>query len=230
MRSRRELRDEPALWGIWPAVIGVAALGTAVLGASAILLWLGLGRPLLEGGRPVEPAVQLDIVRIALLVTGGLGGLVVLVVAYRRQKVAENAAWLEVLASRQENYKLFNDLYISTSQLLGNESAAVRQAGVYGIARLADDWPRYKDACVDVLCAYLRTPAEAEGTGAERAVRQSAIQLLKRHLQVDGSKSWLDCTVDLVGADFDGQPVEELVWNRRRASGEGSAPADSAVP
>ena len=50
--------------------------------------------------------------------------------------------------------------------------AAVRLAGVYAMAGLADDWPENRQTCVDVLCGYLRMPYEPdpgdEAPGPER--------------------------------------------------------------
>jgi hypothetical protein len=34
----------------------------------------------------------------------------------------------------------------------------VRLAGVYAMGELADDWQAGQQACIDVLCAYLRMP------------------------------------------------------------------------
>jgi len=131
MRTRES--DEPQLWPIWAAVAAIVALGTGIVFALLTLLWVALGHPRIGVTQPLSPADQLDLIRIALVVAGGLGGLVALVVAYRRQRLAENENWRAVRAHRQENYQLFNDLYIGTSTLLGHESASVRQAGVYGI-------------------------------------------------------------------------------------------------
>jgi len=39
---------------------------------------------------------------------------------------------------------------------------AVRLAGVYAMAGLADDWEENRQTCVDVLCAYLRMPYEPD--------------------------------------------------------------------
>jgi len=73
------------------------------------------------------------------------------------------------LASRQENYKLFYELHKAARELLGHSAAAVRLAGVYVMAELADGWPRYRQVCIDVLCAYLRTPLGTDAGNAEKA-------------------------------------------------------------
>jgi hypothetical protein len=206
---RSDKTDEPRLWGIWPALLVVIAVGLCLLAGSGLLLWLSLGRPALSSPQPLTAADKLDLVRLALLLTGGLGGLIALVVAYRRQRVAEDSNWREVLASRQQNYKLFNDLYISTSEMLGHSSAAVRHAGIYAMARLADDWPVHRQACIDVLCAYLRTPPEiVDGqpniTESEAEVRRSAGRLVAEHLRDGGTVSWAGYRVDVPPTSVDG--------------------------
>ena len=51
-------------------------------------------------------------------------------------------------------------------------SRAVRLAGVYAMAGLADDWPENRQTCVDVLCAYLRLPYDPDpGDDATRTER-----------------------------------------------------------
>ena len=56
------------------------------------------------------------------------------------------------------------------SEQLGDyKPAAVRSAGVYAMAGLADDWEANRQTCVDVLCAYLRMPYEPDpGRGCPR--------------------------------------------------------------
>jgi hypothetical protein len=136
--NQHHFSDEPRLLKFWLALSVVIGIGAAIFSGSALTLWLLLGRPRLGAGQRLQPADQLDLVRVALIVTGGLRGVVALVVAYRRQRVAEDANWRQMLASRQENYKLFNELYTAVSELLGHSTAAVRLAGVYAMAELAD--------------------------------------------------------------------------------------------
>jgi hypothetical protein len=196
----KHVTDEPRLWRIWLAIPCVAIAGLAVLAGSAWLLWHGLGSPSVKANAPMTTSDELDLVRIGLVVTGGVGGLVALVVAYRRQRLAEDANMREVMAHRQENYKLFNELYTDTATLLGDNAAPVRQAGIYGMARLADGWPRYRQACVDVICAYLRTPP-AQMDAGEREVRRSALRLINKHLDHTATETWHDCEFDLAGVE-----------------------------
>lgn len=74
---------------------------------------------------------------------------------------------------------------------LGHDSLAVRLAGVYALAALANDWHGAGDdaqtqVCVDVLCAYLRLaydPKSAKATAGEQQVRWTVIKVIRDHLQ-----------------------------------------------
>jgi hypothetical protein len=52
--------------------------------------------------------------------------------------------------------------YQDAASQLGNANAAIRLAGVYSMARLADDWEHQRQTCVDVLCAYMRMSFQQE--------------------------------------------------------------------
>jgi len=77
--------------------------------------------------------------------------------------------------------------YQDAAAQLGHEHAPVRLAGVYEMARLADDWPQQQQTCIDVLCAYLRMPYEKERPGEEE-VRTSIIGLIGDHLGGSGKR------------------------------------------
>jgi len=57
----------------------VIGAGLVVASGVGTLLWLGLGRPVVAAHPLLAPADLLEIVRLALFVTGGLGGVVALV-------------------------------------------------------------------------------------------------------------------------------------------------------
>ena len=69
--------------------------------------------------------------------------------------VALNADTARATAARLDSEGLAKRYQGAASQI-GHDKAAVRLAGVYALARLADDWPDQRQTCVDVLCAYLR--------------------------------------------------------------------------
>ncbi|MGZ4561354.1 MAG: pentapeptide repeat-containing protein [Mycobacteriaceae bacterium] len=96
---------------------------------------------------------------------------------------------------------------------LGHESAAVRLAGVYAMAALADDWHTANDdiqmqVCIDVLCAYLRLPYDPDSTKAgdgERQVRLTVISIIRDHLQdPTAPTTWCGRNLDFTDATFDG--------------------------
>lgn len=105
---------------------------------------------------PVD--VSLSLLRISLTVVAGIGGIVALVVAYRKQRIGEAQHQREESAARRENQKHYSERFAKASELLGSEQSAVRLAAVYALGSLADDWEAGRQTCIDVLCAYLRMP------------------------------------------------------------------------
>jgi hypothetical protein len=131
------------------SVLGVVLVALVVAaGATAGLGFLLAGWHFWRVGEPIPrasgDASLSDPVKIALTIVAGIGGVVALVVAYRKQAMAE----------RVEN----RDRYGAAVTQLGNPDPTVRLAGVYAMANLADEWKPQRQQCVDVLCAYLRMP------------------------------------------------------------------------
>lgn len=101
--------------------------------------------------------------------------------------------------------------YVSAADQIGSVSAAVRLAGVNAMAQLADDWTEQRQACVDVLCAYLRLPQmRDDATGgpslADGEVRRTVQRLIARGFKriggTDGKPRWPDLELDLRGASL----------------------------
>lgn len=117
-----------------------------------------------------------DSIKIVLAVVGGIGGVVALTVAYRRQRLGESA-------EQREETKLFTDRFAGAAKQVGDENAAVRLAGVYALAALADDWRAGRQTCIDVLCAYIRMPYSPPSGGgnvpAEPEVGLSPLERLR---------------------------------------------------
>nr|WP_255459493.1 pentapeptide repeat-containing protein [Micrococcus sp. TA1] len=113
-----------------------------------------------------------------------------------------------------EKVSRLRDRYAAAAEQLGHESAAVRLAGVYSLAALADDWlarSNRQDAqvCVELLCAYFRTPqlksAEDTEKRSENEVRQTITRVIAAHLQdPDEASSWCGMDFDFTGATFAG--------------------------
>jgi uncharacterized protein YjbI with pentapeptide repeats len=117
----------------------------------------------------------------------------------------------------EQRIRTLNERFATAAGQLGSDKpAAVRLAGVYAMAGLADDWPENRQTCVDVLCAYLRLPYETErssdeapesirlGFRAGREVRHTVIRVISAHLKDSGAMSWQGLNFDFTGAVFDG--------------------------
>jgi len=141
-----------------------------------------------------------------------------LVMAYRKQKTTE-------VAEQREQAKLFNERFTTASTQLGDASSAVQLAGVYALARLADDWDDQRQTCIDVLCAFLRMPyppepdeetashAERVAWRQHREVRHTVIRTITAHLRADAPVSWQGADLDFTGVVFDGGDFTDAVFS-----------------
>lgn len=94
-------------------------------------------------------AAPIDITRLSLTIVAGVGGVVALVVAYRRQRDLEQGRFVERFGA--------------AAAQLGSSDVAVRIAGVYAMAGVADESRGLRrQQCIDVLCGYLRLPYDAK--------------------------------------------------------------------
>jgi uncharacterized protein YjbI with pentapeptide repeats len=84
------------------------------------------------------------------------------------------------------------DLFAKAVDHLGNDKAAVRLGGLYGLERLALGNDEHRQTIVDVICAYLRMP-DPQTSDDERYVRLTAQRVLFGRLAA-GSR------IDLAGA------------------------------
>lgn len=105
---------------------------------------------------------RFDALRIGLSIGVGSGGIIVLYLAWRRQRSMEDtlAHQERVAESTEEDARerRITDLYTKAADQLGSDKAAVRLAGLYALERLAQDHPAQRETIVNVLCAYLRMP------------------------------------------------------------------------
>jgi hypothetical protein len=207
------------------AVMLSVALGTAV-GVGA-LLWWSLGRPAIQTPGPWTPAESFNFVKIVLAVVAGIGGVVALVVAYRRQRLGE-------AAEQREDARLYLESFARATEQVGSQSPAVRLAGMYALERLAQDDPDKRQTIVNVLCAYLRMPlAPSPGTGVpdadfdqqERQVRRTVQRILALHLQPGADperplgRFWPDIDLDLTGATLDDFQLDDCRLRTARFDG-----------
>jgi uncharacterized protein YjbI with pentapeptide repeats len=129
--------------------------------------------------------------------------------------LAEQSKQLDRTLAEQRT-RTWNERFATAAEQLGSDKpAAVRLAGVYAMAGLADDWEANRQTCVDVLCAYLRMPYEPDpgkdssapeqlAFQSSREVRHTVIRVIAAHLRDGAAVSWQGLNFDLTGVVFDG--------------------------
>jgi hypothetical protein len=201
------------VWALGKWVLLAVLLATA----TGYGLYRLLGRPTLPSPTSFTTAELLDLLKIGLAVVGGLGAVVALAVGYRKQQVSEAAHVIALGQEERERTKLFNERFGAATAQLGHDQPAVRIAGVYALAGLADDWSDQRQTCVDVLCAYLRLPrADDVALSAEREVVTTVFRVLRNHL---GSRfragGWSDLDLDFTGVRFDDVDFSDVTFGGR---------------
>jgi hypothetical protein len=190
-------------------------------GTSALLLW-AFGWPSLPRAAEFTAANTIELLKIVLAVIAGFGGVVLLSVNHRKQKVAEGDHRLALRQEKREESKLLNERFASAAEQLAHDSEQVRLAGVYALASLADDWDEGRQQCVEVLIAYLRL----SGSGGGEVV-DTVFRLFRERLT--GDSPWCDVDYDFTGMklidmDFSGftfhgtVTLDEVVFSGERTS------------
>lgn len=135
--------------------------------------------------------------------------------------------------TRRNRIRDFNERFTAITAQLSHEMSAPRLAGVHAMADLADDWPENRQACVDVLCAYLRLPhvpqpgrdalpAERAAYRASREVRHTVIRVITAHLQDGAATSWQGLNFDFTGVIFDGGDFAEARFSSGQVNFNGA--------
>ena len=205
---RRSTADRLRLWPILVVLPLSFLVVLAGLVGLTLAAWTWLHHPALPRPRSLSLHDWIGVLQLVFASVAGAGALVALLVAYRRQRVAE-------ADSAHDRTRVFNERFTTIAGQLGNSQAAVRLAGVHAMAGLADDWQENRRTCVDVLCAYLRMPydpdpgvaappADRLAFGASREVRHSLIRVISAHLQPGASTSWQGLDLDFTDVQFDG--------------------------
>jgi Pentapeptide repeats (9 copies) len=202
---------------IWSAAILIVFIGVG----TAVWLLVAYG----HGGDQARN--QLEAIKTAGTVVVGAGGGAALLLTARRQRSAEIAlkqkdreqAHQERVAAAAEADaadRRITDLYTKAADQLGSDKAPVRLAGLYALARVAQNNPDQRQTIIDVMCAYLRMPYDPPGQPPEdaqlaamaayreqvqeREVRLTAQRLIAEHLKPDEPTFWADIALDLTGA------------------------------
>jgi uncharacterized protein YjbI with pentapeptide repeats len=213
--------EKPQQTRLW-RLLTVGVLVSAIMGYAVLCVFARLA----EGHRwrithhHLTSAQWYDVVRSTIASMGVVGIGAAGLLAYRRQHTSEAMERISH-ATHQLSVQLHEDSstvdlrarFATAAGQLGHASAAVRLAGVYAMAALADDWHTANDdiqmqVCIDVLCAYLRIPYDPDSTKArdgEREVRLTVISVIRDHLQdPTAPTTWCGRNLDFTGATFDG--------------------------
>ncbi len=151
------------------------------------------------------------------------------------------------IATNQNEARLLNERFAVAAAQLGHKEGAVRLAGVYAMASLADDYTNMASwavnrtsndgraartstpaassgedgaaadtagyraqACLDVLCGFLRLPDKDETDPRHnREVRKTIIALIRDHLVEKAEVSWRGYDFNFTGATFEGGSFEK---------------------
>jgi len=148
----------------YPKVLSDRAIAALTAGMAALgLVTLGVLFAVASTGPPEKRTeLRMEAIKYGLGVAASGGALAALLLAVRRQRLAEHAHALAEQAQRHIEAdaaeRRVTELYAKSVEQLGSDSAAVRLGGLYALERVADNNPAQRQTVVDVLCAYLRMP------------------------------------------------------------------------
>ncbi|WP_232852174.1 pentapeptide repeat-containing protein [Nocardia acididurans] len=172
-----------------------------------------------------EQPKPLDRNTILVAVVAGLLAAALSLLALRRQRDSERGR--------------FAELFGAAAIQLGHSDVAVRIAGVYAMAGVADGagTPGQRQQCVDVLCGYLRLPyvpdegashlvsktqrIEDAGTAVERVygyrqndrqVRDTILRVIAGHLRPGAERSWSSCDFDFSDVIFEDLDFRDVTF------------------
>lgn len=152
----RDRETDAAAGSMTLSILGWVVVALAVgAGTSALLLWV-FGWPSLPRSTEFTAANTIELLKIVLAVIAGFGGVVLLSVNHRKQKIAEGDHRLALRQENRDQSKLLNERFAAAAEQLAHDSEQVRLAGVYALAGLADDWDEGRQKCVELLISYLR--------------------------------------------------------------------------
>ncbi|MGL5827783.1 MAG: pentapeptide repeat-containing protein [Nocardioides sp.] len=205
----------PRSWAQAAAVGATVVVGLLL----TVVIWLALSKMMVRGWPWQEapgsvPPPAIDLMKVSLAVVAGVGGAVALVTGYRRQAEVEKAARRAEGEAREARILRFEERFGAAATQLGATSPTVRLAGVYALAALADqyptdEYPGYRQQCVDVLCGYLRLTGPNLQSGelprpelaSGREISATVVSVIAAHLKDPGaSTSWSVLDYDLTGA------------------------------
>ncbi len=191
----------------WWYAIGLIVV--PIVATTATALWV-----LLAAVDTPQASDRIDVIRTALTIGGGTGGVVALVLVGRRQWRSEVTAHS---SEHDATERRITDLYTKAADQLGSAKAPVRLAGLYALERLAQNNRDLRQTVVNVMCAYLRMPhssSTGEGSNESAATQSDALaeQEQERQVRLAAQRIISDHLRPGAGPD----PII-LAWNRPRS-------------
>ncbi|MFT8705553.1 MAG: pentapeptide repeat-containing protein [Bifidobacterium sp.] len=171
MEDRHPVLTHPGQWKLLPSILVISAVSLFLLVAS----WHAWAWADLRNGSARATA--------SLAVVGGLGLMVSLVVAYRKQSLNE----------RVEGLKEFTDSVV----LLDGKSTLSIRTGVYSLIRVGTSHPHLRQQVIDTLTEYLR-----RDKAADASVESLIIAQIRNVLSTNNSVRWRNIKLDLHGIVF----------------------------
>jgi uncharacterized protein YjbI with pentapeptide repeats len=193
---------------VWVAAL-LASSAAVLLG---LAIYLALHLVVLKGVAPNE------VVKTTLTLMAALAAVLTGVYAYRKQRLSEADGRRADADQTRADGEQLTQRYSTAAEQLGHDKAAVRLAGVFAMARLADDWPKQRQQSIDVLCAYLRMPAEHDDDLSEREVRATIVRTITAHLLEDSAIKWVENDLDFTGA-----ALHDAIFEGATFSGESTS-------
>jgi uncharacterized membrane protein len=179
-RPKRRVRADPSRLRLWPIGWALAACFAAALVGLACLTWLSLVLlrfPKLPRSSTVSLHDFVGVLQLVFASVAGAGALVALVMAYRRQRVAETA-------TAHDRMRVLNERFTAIAGQLGDEHAAVRLAGVHAMAGLADDWEENRQT------SSVDTAGWRDGPAGHRAIRGGPMKTSAFEARMQTCPSW----------------------------------------
>jgi uncharacterized protein YjbI with pentapeptide repeats len=159
------------LWLLTDFGVAVLIGATICLGLVAMVWMLRVA-----GDAPTAPnraALKVEAIKYGLGSVVASGAAAALLLAVRRQRLAESTHELALKAQEHTEidaaYRRVTDQYTKAVEQLGSREAAVRLGGLYALERLAQVDPDQRQTIVNVICAYLRMHGTSPGVPKQRA-------------------------------------------------------------
>jgi hypothetical protein len=168
----------------------------AALGALAMATMLTVASAAKPDGAGNRNQLRIEAIKYGLGSVAAAGGLAALLLAVRRQRLAEAAHRLDERtqdhAEKDAAHRRITDLFTKAVEQLGHGNAAVRLGALYALKRVADEDDREQQTVADVLCAYLRMPYSLPRSHKYSKDVVSALPELSSRLPVRPSEDEVD--------------------------------------